>query len=91
MNNQENLTQEKPQRLMRGQVISDKMDKTIVVKIERKYIHSKFKKVMRATKNYKVHDEGKLAKVGDMVEIFEGKPKSKTKYMYLAQVIEKGK
>lgn len=88
MNNQEKLTNNKPQRLMRGQVISDKMDKTIVVKIERKFIHPKLNKVMRSTKNYKVHDEERLAKVGDTVDIIEGKPQSKTKYMYLAHVIE---
>ncbi len=71
-----------------GLVISDKMDKTVVVKVERTYIHPMFKKVMRASKKYKVHDEDSIAKVGDVVEIFEGRPKSKTKYMYLSRVVK---
>jgi small subunit ribosomal protein S17 len=71
-----------------GEVISDKMDKTIVVKIYRTYLHPKFKKAVRTLKKYKVHDEAEVAKIGDMVEIFEGKPTSKTKYMYLSKIVK---
>lgn len=74
-------------RTLTGLVISDKMDKTIVVKVERSYIHPTYKKVMRTSKKYKVHDAEELAKVGDVVEIFEGNPKSKTKYMYLSRIL----
>lgn len=63
------------------------MDKTIVVQVSRDYRHPEFKKVMRQTKKYKVHDEKGQAKIGDRVEFFEGRPASKTKYMYLARVI----
>jgi len=70
-----------------GLVISDKMSKTVVVKVERSYIHPMYKKVMRTSKKYKVHDAEELAKVGDVVEIFEGNHKSKTKYMYLSRIL----
>lgn len=81
-------TQITPKHILTGEVISDKMDKTIVVKVERTYTHPRFKKVMRTAKKYKVHDEAEAAKVGDVVEIYEGRPMSKTKYMYLARIIE---
>jgi small subunit ribosomal protein S17 len=71
-----------------GQVVSDKMDKTVVVKVQRTFTHPRFKKIVRSIKKYKVHDEKELAKVGDVIEIFEGKPMSKTKYMYLHRVVK---
>ena len=74
-------------RTLTGLVISDKMDKTVVVTVERSYIHPLYKKVMRTSKKYKVHDAEEIAKVGDVVEIFEGNPKSKTKYMYLSRIL----
>lgn len=80
--------QETQKRIMTGRVISDKMDKTVVVEIERSYTHPRLKKVMRTSKKYKVHDESESAKVGDVVEIYEGRPLSKTKYMYLARIVE---
>jgi len=69
-----------------GEVVSDKMDKTIVVKVQRTFMHPTFKKVVRSFKKYKVHDENGSAKIGDTVEFFEGRPVSKTKYMYLHRV-----
>lgn len=71
-----------------GEVVSDKMDKTIVVKVSRDIQHPVFHKVMRRSKKYKVHDDKGAASVGDIVEIFEGKPTSKTKYMYLSKIIK---
>lgn len=70
-----------------GEVISDKMDKTRVVKIQRTYMHPRFKKVVRSVKKYKIHDENNLSKTGDKVEFYEGRPVSKTKYMYLHRVL----
>lgn len=70
-----------------GSVVSDKMDKTIVVEHERTYRHKKFQKTIRVLKKYKVHDPKELASVGNVVEFYEGAPKSKTKYMYLHRVI----
>jgi len=80
--------QKKVKRLFRGTVVSDKMNKTIVVKTERAYKHEILGKVMRVTKNYKVHDEKELAKVGDVIDFYEGRPLSKTKYMYLDRVVK---
>ena len=74
-------------RMLTGEVISDKMDKTVVVRVVRSYIHPRLKKVMRVSKKYKVHDESESATVGDVVEIREGRPLSKTKYMYLARIL----
>jgi small subunit ribosomal protein S17 len=72
-----------------GEVVSDKMDKTIVVKTMRTFQHERLGKVMKATKKYKVHDERQEAKLGDIVEFYEGRPVAKTKYMYLARVVKK--
>ena len=80
--------QTNPKRMLTGEVISDKMDKTVVVRVERTYTHPLLKKVMRTSKKYKVHDESETAKVGDIVEIYEGRPHSKTKYMYLTRIVK---
>lgn len=79
---------QKVKRAYTGVVISDSMDKTLVVKTERTYAEKQLSKIMRTSKNYKVHDEQELAKVGDVVEFVEGRPASKTKYMYLKQVVK---
>ncbi len=81
-------TGEHKHRMLTGEVVSDKMDKTVVVLVERSYIHPRVKKVMRTTKKYKVHDESESASTGDIVEFYEGRPLSKTKYMYLARIIK---
>jgi len=72
-----------------GEVISDKMDKTIVVRVERRFRHPKFKKVVTQYKKFYAHDEKKEAKVGDRVLIAETRPLSKTKSWRLVQVVEK--
>ncbi len=68
-----------PKRILQGTVVSDKGDKTIVVKIERTYMHPLFKKIVRRSKKYHAHDEANAHKVGDMVRIRECPPKSKLK------------
>ena len=78
----------KQKHILIGKVVSDTMQKTVVVKVDRTYMHPTLKKVMRTAKKYKVHDEHEVASLGDRVEIYEGRPVSKTKYMYLAQVIK---
>jgi|SRR5687768_13118855 len=72
-----------------GEVISDKMDKTIVVRVERRFQHPRFKKVVTSFKKFYAHDEKNEAKVGDVVLITETRPLSKTKSWRLVQVIEK--
>lgn len=68
-----------PKRVLQGVVISDKQDKTIVVKVERRYTHPLLKKTVRRTKNYHAHDEANHHKVGQTVWIEEAKPISKLK------------
>jgi len=66
-------------KTLKGKVIKDKNDKTIVVLVKRKYSHPFFKKVMTSSKKYHAHDEKNKFKVGDIVEIIESKPFSKKK------------
>ena len=66
-------------RVMQGIVVSDKMDKTVTVKVERRVIHSLYKKFIRRSKKYSAHDENNACKVGDVVSIRECKPISKNK------------
>ncbi|MEL6735382.1 MAG: 30S ribosomal protein S17 [Pseudomonadota bacterium] len=68
-----------PKRILQGTVVSDKNDKTVVVKVERRFTHPLFKKTVRRSKNYKAHDETNAKKVGDMVSIEESRPISKDK------------
>jgi len=68
-----------PKRILQGVVVSDKQEKTVVVKVERRFTHPLFKKTVRRTKNYHAHDEAGQYKVGDLVSIEETKPISKLK------------
>jgi len=80
-NNQkkEKSSKEKKSRLLKGMVVSDKMDKTIVVLVSRLKKHSRYKKRYRVTKKYKVHDKKNECKIGDQVMIRECRPMSKDK------------
>ena len=66
-------------KILKGVVVSDKMDKTIVVKVTRFVEHKKYGKRIKVTKKYKAHDEDNVKKVGDTVEIEETRPISKDK------------
>jgi small subunit ribosomal protein S17 len=68
-----------PKRILRGTVVSDKQDKTVVVKVERRFTHPLLKKTVRRTKNYHAHDEANTHKVGQQVSIEESAPISKLK------------
>ncbi|MEI8145392.1 MAG: 30S ribosomal protein S17 [Alphaproteobacteria bacterium] len=68
-----------PKRVLQGVVVSDKQDKTVVVKVERRFTHPLLKKTVRRSKNYHAHDEGNVFKAGETVSIEEGKPVSKLK------------
>lgn len=74
-----------------GVVVSQKMGKTVMVEVTRKFQHPNYNKVFKEKKKYPVHDEKKLAKVGDKVRIRESKPISKTKHWRLVEVIGAGK
>lgn len=68
-----------PKRILQGVVVSDAMDKTVVVKVERRVMHPIYKKFIRRSKKYAAHDETNRCKVGDVVRICESRPYSKTK------------
>ena len=68
-----------PKRMLPGVVVSDKQDKTVVVKVERRFTHPLFKKTVRRSKHYHAHDESNAVKVGDTVSIQESRPISKLK------------
>ncbi|MEM9471357.1 MAG: 30S ribosomal protein S17 [Pseudomonadota bacterium] len=68
-----------PKRILQGVVVSDKNDKTIVVRVERRFTHPMMKKTVRRTKKYHAHDEANSAKTGDIVRIQECRPVSRNK------------
>jgi len=75
----------------RGVVVSDAMDKTIVVRVETLKMHPRYKKVIRRSTKFHAHDEQNAARVGDIVRIVETRPLSKTKRWRLAEVVEAAK
>lgn len=75
----------------RGYVVSDKMDKTIVVSVEDRVKHPKYGKVMRRTSKLKVHDENNQCGIGDLVSIMETRPLSASKRWRLLDIIEKAR
>ena len=74
-----------PKRMLNGVVVSDKQDKTVVVRVERRYTHPLFKKTVRRSKKYYAHDENNEFKVGDTVWIEEHRPISKLKRWTVVQ------
>ncbi len=77
-----------PKRILQGVVTSDKMDKTVVVSVERRVMHPIYKKFIRRSKKYHAHDENNTFKAGDTVRIRECRPISKTKTWEV--IIEQG-
>lgn len=74
-----------------GRVISNKMNKTVVVEIERSVIHPLYRKVLRRVTTFKAHDEDNACKIGDRVRMVETRPISKDKHMRVVEVVEKGR
>ena len=75
--------------LLRGTVVSDKMDKTIVVEINTHRSHPLYGKRVKFSRRFKAHDENNEAKIGDTVEIMETRPLSKDKHFRLTRIVEK--
>ena len=73
-----------------GEVVSNKMTKTIVVRVERRFPHAQYKKIVTAYKKFYAHDEKSEAKIGDTVRIEETRPLSKLKRWRLVEVVERG-
>ncbi len=81
---------ERNSRKMRiGHVVSDKMDKTIVVRVETRIRHPLYGKIIKTSKKYKAHDENNEARIGDKVKMMETRPLSKDKRWRLLEIIEK--
>ena len=80
-----------PKRILTGTVTSDKTDKTVTVKVERKVKHPLYGKIMRRSKKYHAHDEDNAFKLGDTVRIEETKPISKTKSWKVLDTVQASK
>lgn len=89
MENKKEKNKAAQKRAFTGNVVSDKMDKTIVVAVKMVKTHPIYKKQYAVTRRYKVHDEKNLAKIGDVVEFMECRPMSKEKKWRLKQIINK--
>jgi len=76
-------------KVREGLVVSDKMDRTVVVAVETRKVHPLYKKAIRVTKKYKVHDENNACKIGDKVRIVETRPLSKEKSWRVAEIMSK--
>jgi small subunit ribosomal protein S17 len=78
-------------KVREGYVVSDKMDKTVVVEVEDRVKHPKYAKVIRRTRKYKAHDGDNACGVGDRVRLMETRPMSATKRWRVTEILEKAK
>jgi len=78
-------------KVREGYVVSDKMDKTVVVEVEDRVKHPKYAKVIRRTRKYKAHDGDNACGVGDRVRLMETRPMSSTKRWRVTEILEKAK
>ena len=85
------MTERNMRKVKVGKVVSDKMDKTMIVAVEDSVKHPLYKKIVKRTKKLKAHDEKNECKIGDRVEIMETRPLSKDKRWRLVEIIEKAK
>jgi len=76
-------------KVLIGTVVSDKMDKTVVVQVKRLFIHPRYKKYVRRNAKYKAHDANNQCGIGDKVQIIESRPLSKDKHWRVSKIIEK--
>ena len=76
-------------RTLEGRVVGNKMDKTVVVQVDRLYRHRRYKKVVRAAKKFKAHDEQNACQVGDLVRIVESRPMSREKRWVVQEILER--
>ena len=80
-----------PKRILQGVVVSDKMDKTIVVAVKDNVRHSLYNKIVKRTYKLKAHDENNECKIGDTVRVMETRPLSKDKRWRLVEIVERAK
>ncbi|MEK6672958.1 MAG: 30S ribosomal protein S17 [Nitrospirota bacterium] len=79
-----------PKKIYSGKIVSDKMDKTVVVAITRLYQHETYKKTVKKVTKFKAHDEENKCKVGDTVSIIETRPLSKEKRWTVLEILDRG-
>jgi len=84
-------SEKKSKLTLQGVVVSDKMDKTIVIEVLMRKLHPLYKKYVNKTKRVKAHDENNEAKVGDTVRIAECRPLSKEKHFRLVEIVERAR
>ena len=84
-------TSKRNRKTLVGTVVSNKMEKTIVIQIERRKLHPLYKKYITRTKKVKAHDAGNLCQIGDLVKVIESRPLSKDKHWSLLEVLERAK
>lgn len=82
------MSQKRNHKVLTGTIVSNKMNKTVVVEVERKFPHPKFKKVVKRTKKYKCHDEENKCSVGDVITMVEVRPLSKEKRWSLVSILK---
>jgi len=85
------MSEAKRARTLSGRVVSDKMDKTVTVLVERKVMHPIYGKIIRRSKKFHAHDENNEFKAGDIVVISESRPLSKTKTWAVTRLVEKSR
>ena len=86
------MTEERNMRPVRtGRVVSDKMDKTVVVTVERLVRHPLYKKSMKETIKFKAHDEKNEGRIGDLVSVMQTRPLSKDKFWRVVEILERAK
>ena len=88
---EQTATQRNARKVLQGLVVSDKMDKTVVVEVENRVKHAVYGKVMRRTSRLKAHDEANDAHQGDRVSIMETRPLSATKRWRVVEILERAK
>jgi small subunit ribosomal protein S17 len=88
---EQTATQRNARKVLQGLVVSDKMDKTVVVEVENRVKHAVYGKVMRRTSRLKAHDETNDAHQGDRVQIMETRPLSATKRWRVVEILERAK
>ncbi|MBM3258666.1 MAG: 30S ribosomal protein S17 [Candidatus Sericytochromatia bacterium] len=80
-----------PKREITGKVVSDKMEKTIVVAVETRHPHPRYGKIVKKTNRFKAHDEENAAREGDVVRIIESRPLSRDKRWSLTEIVERAR
>jgi small subunit ribosomal protein S17 len=85
------VTERGERKVRTGVVVSNRMDKTVVVQVERRKAHRLYQKMVRRTSKLHAHDEGNEARVGDVVRLMETRPLSKTKRWRLVEIVERAK